>query len=167
MNVDDLKLLYQWFQIPHVLRWYARGKRYTFDMIQEKYLPRINHATIQNFIIYSNDKPVGYIQLYDVVEHLPEGVADYKHPLFKDFKPNELVGIDLFISDKNYLHTGFCSEALAIFINTHINNKFKAILVDPLKQNTIAISFFERNGFRHIISHDDDHDLMVLRIEYK
>ena len=36
MNADDLKLLHQWFQIPHVLKWYARGEKYTFEMIQEK-----------------------------------------------------------------------------------------------------------------------------------
>jgi aminoglycoside 6'-N-acetyltransferase len=133
-------------------------------MIKEKYLPRINDATILNFIIHDHDKPVGYIQFYHVTDHLPEGIPDYSHPLFNDFKPNEIIGIDLFIADENYLHTGFSSEVLEIFINTYVNNKFKAILVDPLKQNTSAISFFERNGFRHIMSQDNNHDLMVLRI---
>jgi aminoglycoside 6'-N-acetyltransferase len=112
-------------------------------------------------------KPMGYIQFYHVTDHLPEGVADYSHPLFIDFKPNEIVGIDLFIADENYLHTGFSSEVLEIFINTYINNKFKAMLVDPLKQNISAISFFERNGFRHIMGQDNNHGLMVLRIEQK
>src|SRR3990167_9099177 len=103
MNANDLKLLHQWFQIPHVLRWYARNEKYTFEMIQEKYLPRINDATIPSFIICDHDKPVGYIQFYHVTEHLPEGVANYNHPVFNDFKPNEIVGIDLFIADENYL----------------------------------------------------------------
>jgi aminoglycoside 6'-N-acetyltransferase len=165
VNEDDLKLLHQWFQIPHILRWYARDKKYTFEMIQEKYQPRINNASILSFIICDRDKPVGYIQLYHVVDHLPDGVEDYNHPVFKDFKPNELAGIDLFIADINYLRTGFGSEALELFIGMHINNRVKAILVDPLKQNTFAISFFERNGFRHVMSQDNNHDLMMLRIE--
>jgi aminoglycoside 6'-N-acetyltransferase len=176
MNAKDLKLLHQWFQIPHVLKWYARDEKYTFEMIQEKYLSRINDATIPSFIIYDHDKPVGYIQFYYVTDHLPEGIADYSHPLFNDpglehtgasFKPNEIVGIDLFIADENYLHTGFSSEALETFINININDNVKAILVDPLKQNNSAISFFERNGFKHIISQGDNHDLMILMVELK
>jgi hypothetical protein len=59
MNANDLKLLHQWFQIPHVLRWYARNEKYTFEMTQEKYLSRINDATIPSFIIYDNDKTYG------------------------------------------------------------------------------------------------------------
>lgn len=137
MNASDLKLLHQWFQIPHVLKWYARDEKYTFAMIQEKYLPRINDATIQNFIIYDQDKPVGYIQAYHLTEHLPGGIEDHSHPFFDDFKPNELVGIDFFIADKNYLHTGFSSKALKIFINTYVTNRFKAILVDPLNKTLL------------------------------
>lgn len=164
MSEGDFKLLHQWFQIPHILKWYAKNEKYTFEMIREKYLPRISDASVLVFIIYDDDKPVGYIQFYHVTDHLPEGVSDYSHPLFNDFKPNEIVGIDMFIADEDYLHRGFSSEALKIFISMYINNKFKAILVDPLKQNTSAISFFERNGFRHIMSQDNNHDLMVLRI---
>ena len=165
MSEDDLHLLHQWFQTPHVLEGYARGEKYTFEMIQEKYLPRISDATIPSFIIYENDKPVGYIQYYHLTDHLPEGIVDYNHPLFEEFKSNEIVGMDLFIADENYLHTGFSSEALAKFISMHINNKFKAILVDPIKQNISAISYFERNGFRNIMSQDNNHYLMVLRIK--
>lgn len=165
INENDLKLLYRWFQIPHVLKWYARDEKYTSEMIEEKYRQRINDVSIQSFIIYDQDKPVGYIQYYHVTEHLPEGIIDYTPPLFNNFKPNELIGIDLFIADENYLHMGFASVALALFINTYLNEKFKAVLADPVKQNTSAISFFERNGFRHILSQDAIHDLMLLKLE--
>lgn len=165
LNENDIKLLHQWFQIPHVLKWYARDEKYTLEMIEEKYRQRINDASIPNFIIYDQDRPVGYIQYYHVTEHLPEGITDYSHPLFKDYKPNELIGIDLFIADENHLRTGFGSEALGLFINAYLKEKFKAVLVDPLKQNTAAILFFEKNEFRHIQSHDVNHDLMLLKLE--
>jgi PhzF family phenazine biosynthesis protein len=164
MNEDDLYLLHQWFQIPHVLKWYAKDKKYTLEMIREKYLPRISDASIPSFIIYDNDKPVGYIQFYHVTDHLPEGIINYNHPLFNDFKPKEIAGIDLFIADENYLHTGFSSKALEKFISMYINNKFKAILVDPVELNTSAISFFRRNGFENMMSQDNNHYLMILRI---
>jgi aminoglycoside 6'-N-acetyltransferase len=162
INESDFEILYQWFQIPHILKWYTRNNTYTFEMIQEKYLPRINDASILNFIIYDHDKPVGYIQYYSVTDHLPEGIINYNHPLFNDFKASELVGLDLFIADEKYLRTGFASKALKIFIKMYIKEQFRAVLVDPLMQNNVAISFFERNGFEHIMTQDNNHDLMLL-----
>ena len=162
MTEDDLKLLYQWFQIPHILKWYARNEKYTLEMILEKYLPRLNNRTISSFIIRVDNYPVGYIQLYQITNHLPQGIADYNHPLFNSLKPDELVGIDLFIADEKYLHTGLGSEALKIFLDAHIKDKFSGVLVDPLKENSTAISFFEINDFKHLASQDTKHDLMLL-----
>lgn len=166
LNVHDLKLLYKWFRVPHILKWYARGDKYTFKRIQEKYLPRINDATIKSFIIFDDEKAVGYIQLYRVADHLPEGICSDDHPIFDEFNPEDLAGIDLFIADKNYLGTGFSSEALELFINKYVKNKCKAILVDPLKQNIIAISFFRKNSFRCILSQDANHDLLIRDMKY-
>lgn len=164
MDGEDLHLLHQWFQIPHVSKWYARGESYSLKMIQEKYLLRINNATILSFIIYDGDKAVGYIQFYYVTTYYPEGIKNNNHPVFKEFKPSEVVGIDLFIADKNYLHTGFSSKSLHAFINKYIRGRFKAVLVDPDKGNIIAIRFFERNGFVQLLSQDDQHILMVKNI---
>ena len=164
INKKDLKLLHKWFQIPHVLKWYARGEKYTLKRIEEKYIPRINNPTITNFIIYDHDKEVGYIQFYLLTDHYPEGIKNNNHPLFKDFKLEELVGIDFFIAEENYLHTGFSSYALNEFIKKYIQGKFQAVLVDPDKENSIAIRFFEKNGFKQILSQDNQHDLMVNKI---
>lgn len=167
MDENDLTLLHRWFQIPHVLKWYAEDKKYSLEEIREKYLPRINDTSIPNFIIYDQGKPVGYIQFYRLTDYLPEGMV-YNHPLVNDtgasFKLDELVGIDLFIADKDYLHTGFSNETLALFIDTYLKEKFKAVLVDPTKQNIIAIKFYEKNGFKHMMSLDDKHDLMIMDI---
>lgn len=148
MDENDLTLLYQWFKVPHILQWYAKGEKYSYEMIKEKYLPRISDATIRNFIIYDYDKPVGYIQFYFVVYHLPDGIVDDSHSLFVDYNKNEIVGIDLFIADKSYLHTGFSSEALKLFIKAHINNKIKAILVDPSKKMLLLFHFFRKMVLR-------------------
>lgn len=134
-------------------------------MIEVKYLPRINNASIPSFIIYDQDNTVGYIQYYHVTKHLPEGVKDYSHPIFSEYKPSELVGLDFFTANQNYLRTGFSSEALAIFIRIYLKGKFKAAFVDPLKHNTVAISFFEKNGFRHVLSQNANHDLMLLNLK--
>lgn len=105
MDEEDLHLLHQWFQIPLVLKWYARGESYSLKIIQEKYLLRINDATILSFIIYDGDKAVGYIKFYYVTTHYPAGIKNNNHPVFKEFKLSKVVSIDLFIADKDYLHT--------------------------------------------------------------
>jgi RimJ/RimL family protein N-acetyltransferase len=135
-------------------------------MIKEKYLPRIlNPESIPNFIVYADDTPIGYIQLYSVKDSLPDGVTDYSHPLFYSLKPNEIVGIDLFIADKNYLKKGYATLTLTNFIKEYIQGKFSLLVTDPLKSNKNAIQFFEKNGFKKIKHNNNTkNELMTLHI---
>ena len=41
LTENDLPLMLNWFQKPHVKKWYARGESYTLEMMRKKYLPRI------------------------------------------------------------------------------------------------------------------------------
>ena len=126
-------LLHQWFQVAHVKQWYARGETYSLNIIREQYLPRIiKPDDIPNFIIHLDGKPVGYIQLYQVSKSLPEGVDNYSHTLFKQFKPEDLAGIDLFIADENILGKGICSKILTAFVDAHIRGRYVAMIVDPI-----------------------------------
>ena len=159
---DDLVLLHQWFQVPHVKEWYARGVTFSLEMIREKYLPRLSDPSIPNFIISYLGKPVGYIQFYHVTDHLPEGVENYSHSLFGDFKANELVGIDLFFVDENILGKGICSKIFTSFVDSHIKGKFRGMVVDPVTSNSRAIVFFERNGFKRLTSSVDVNHLLML-----
>lgn len=168
LTENDLPLLHAWFHKPHVKQWYARGESYTIDMIKEKYLPRIlNPETILNFIVYAGNTSIGYIQLYCVNDSLPEGVTDYNHPLFDNFKPNEIAGVDLFIADENYLKQGYATLALTNFIKEYGQKKFTLLITDPLKNNKNAIQFFERNGFKKFKENDNDavNELMIFRIK--
>lgn len=129
LTENDLPLLHIWFQKSHVKEWYARGKKYSMDMIKEKYLPKIlNPESILNFIVYANNTPIGYIQLYRVNNFFPDGVTDYNHPLFDNFKPNEIAGIDLLYATLTLTH----------FIKEHVQNKFTLLVTDPLKINTTS-----------------------------
>ncbi len=110
LSEADLPLLYDWFQKPHIKQWYARGEDYSLDMIKEKYLPRIQKPElIPNFIIYADSQAIGYIQFYRVSSFLPDGVEDYTHPLFSNYKPYDMAGIDMFIADDKYLGKGYAS----------------------------------------------------------
>jgi aminoglycoside 6'-N-acetyltransferase len=167
LTESDLPLLHDWFQKPHIKKWYARGVQYTFDMIKEKYLPRIlNSSLIPNFIVYADNVPIGYIQLYCLKNSLPDGVIDYNHPLFDNSDPNEMAGIDLFIADENYLKKGYASVALENFIKEYIQGKFTLVVTDPLKSNKNAIQFFENNKFKKFKQHNNDSatELMTFQV---
>jgi len=100
LHEDNLALLHQWFQKPHIKQWYARGESFTFEMIVEKYLSRIqNPNKIPNYMIHLDGNPIGYIQLYHLSYSLPDGVKDHNHPIFDEFKPKDIAGIDLFIAE--------------------------------------------------------------------
>jgi aminoglycoside 6'-N-acetyltransferase len=167
LSETDLLLLHNWFQKPHVKEWYARDVHYTPDMIREKYLPRIlDPKSIPNFIIYADDIPIGYIQLYCLKYNLPDGVDDYSHSLFIDYNAEKIAGIDFFIADTDYLNKGYASLALKNFIDEHIRGLFSVVISDPLKKNNNAIHFLERNGFKKFVS-DSSHctnELMVLPV---
>lgn len=167
LTEKDLPLLHNWFQKPHVKQWYARGENYTIDMIREKYLPRILHPeSIPNFIVYADNTPIGYIQLYCVKDSLPDGVTDYNHPLFDNFKSNEIAGIDLFIADENYIKQGYATLSLTNFIKEYVQKKFMLLITDPLKNNKNAVQFFERYGFKKFKENDNNtmNELMIFHI---
>ncbi len=167
LTENDLPVLHDWFQKPHIKQWYARDENYTLDMIKEKYLPRIfNPESIPNFIVYADNTPIGYIQLYCVNNSLPDGVTDYNHPLFDNFKPNEIAGLDLFIADENYLKKGYATLTLTNFIKQYVQNKFTLLVTDPLKNNENAIQFFMKNGFKKLPSHPSQlvNELLVLHV---
>jgi len=167
LTENDLLLMFNWFQKPHIHQWYARGKSYTLNMIKEKYLPRIlNPKSTPNFIVYADNTPIGYIQLYCVKDSLPDGVKDYMHSLFDNFKSNEIAGVDLFIADEHYLKKGYATLALTNFIKEHVQGKFILLVTDPLKINKNAIQFFKRNGFKKLLSAQPPsiNELLVLHV---
>lgn len=163
LTEHDLPLLHWWFQKPHVKKWYANGQFFSLDMIERKYLARINNSEIANYIIDANAAPIGYIQFYKVERFLPEGIGDYNHPLFHKYHPAQLVGIDLFIAENDYLHKGYGCQIIDDFIIKYLIGKFQAVVVDPKKDNMIAISFFRKNGFTSIQIEEDNEHIIMLR----
>lgn len=165
---SDLSLMYDWFHKPHVMQWYARGEDYTLEMIRQKYLPRLQVVEkIPSFLIYLNDYPIGYIQLYQLSYSLPEGVRDYQHPLFSNAKPHDMAGIDLFVAEELYLGKGYATLALQRFIEEQLRGRFRWAVADPLKINQHAIRFFERNGFKKMMQSPIEslNELMVLHVD--
>lgn len=165
LHQDDLQLLYQWFQEPTINLLYARRQTWSLKDIENKYLPRLTgHDNVPSFIIYSNNKPIGFIQYYCLSEHYPEGIQK-ESSLFKNYQPNQIAGIDLFIATHENRGQGLGGDIINQFINEFLSN-FCLIVVDPYHDNIQAIRCYKKSGFEHSDYSDDlTYCLMIKSIE--
>ncbi len=147
MSNADLLLLKQWFSIPHVKKWYARGKSFSLEEIKEKYLPRIMDKDIESYIVSFDKKQIGYIQIYYLPKYLPDNLSIDHIQQLKTSDINTTVGLDVFFAEKSYLGKGISSQALSKFMSEMLPDHVNTVIVDPLKENSNALAFFERNKF--------------------
>jgi aminoglycoside 6'-N-acetyltransferase len=162
LTVDDLVLLYQWFQEKTVNQWYARGKFWSINEIHEKYEPRLsNKERIPSFIIYHQDLALGFIQYYSLVDYLPEGIAENNNMLFQKYSKNTLVGMDLFIALSSFRGKGIGPEIINQFINEHLSG-CSAVVVDPDAKNHAAIRCYEKAGFKQTKYSDNPNYLILI-----
>ncbi len=146
LHEDDLQLLYQWFQEPTINQLYARGQAWSLKDIENKYLPRLTgHDNVPSFIIYSDHKPIGFIQYYYLLEHYPEGIQQESR-LFKNYHPNHIAGIDLFIATHENRGQGLGLVIINQFINEFLT-RFRLVVVDPNHDNIQAIRCYKKAGF--------------------
>ena len=68
MVADDLRLLHDWLQRPHVRRWYA--ERGTYEDVVAHYLPAIEGTDpTDHYLVLLDGRPVGMLQTYLVSDH--------------------------------------------------------------------------------------------------
>ena len=148
LQQKDLEKLYEWFQTPFIKKWWCKDQIFSKEDIEKKYLPRLmGKENVPSFIIYLDNKAIGFIQYYILKDFLPEAVLDYQHPLFQEAKPEEIAGLDIFIGEAAYLNKGFAVNALREFSKKFIAKTFKIAVVDPWVDNHGAIHFFKKCGF--------------------
>ncbi|WP_238400511.1 GNAT family N-acetyltransferase [Legionella bononiensis] len=163
LNQHDLSLIYQWFQEPCVNQWYARGQHWSLEAIREKYEPRIlGQVNVPSFIIYKDEIPIGFIQYYPLEHGFPEGIHGQHNLLFKQYKQAELVGIDLFIAEKNMRGKSFGGRIINQFIKDFLTG-FSAAVVDPHILNVNAIRCYEKSGFINTLFSEDSNYLVMVK----
>ncbi|HHF7373701.1 TPA: GNAT family N-acetyltransferase [Legionella bozemanae] len=164
----DLNLMTQWFAEPTVKQGYARNQQFSLEDISAKYSPRIEGIeSIPSFIIYLNQKPIGFIQYYCLSDHLPEGISGYNASLFDEAPPEQLAGIDLFIAEPTFRGVGLGRQIIRRFISKHLY-RFKAVVVDPQIGNEQAIACYQKAGFLPTqYSEDANYLLMINMLSYR
>ena len=148
---DDLRLLHDWLQRPHVQRWWR--DRDTYDEVVEHYLPAITGDDPTDlYVVLLDDRAVGFVQTYLVTDY-PEyaevtGVGD------------GVAGIDLFIADAELTGHGLGTELLRRFVREIVFARAAttACVADPDVGNTASLRAFEKAGFRVVGQFVDPED---------
>lgn len=136
-TLDDLPLLRDWDEKPHVIR--ASGDDDCYDWAVE--LPRT--VPWREFLIAVVDgRAIGCIQIIDPAEE--------ETHYWGSCEPN-LRAIDTWIGEQRDLGQGHGTRMMGLAIDRCFSDPaVQAILLDPLVSNTGAIRFYERLGFRRI-----------------
>jgi RimJ/RimL family protein N-acetyltransferase len=145
LQLEDLVLLHEWLNLPHVHEFYDKDKENTVEDVEKRYAPKIKgeKPTDCYFALYEG-KPVGYIQKY-FVNDWPE-LGSYLN--YDDF----VVSVDLFIGNPEFMSKGFGSLMLSEFLNQVVfaDLKVSLCMIGPEPSNRRAIKAYEKVGFKHV-----------------
>lgn len=133
------ELLYKWFQMPHVVQWWPTPEEQ--EDFFNSFLKRIRSGTKPYLVLY-NDISIGYIQTYSV---------DLAQNAWLPKLSGNIIGIDQFIGEPDYLYKGIGTLFIKEFIKTIIaKESITKIIVDPEPINFAAIRCYEKVGFKKV-----------------
>lgn len=151
LSFSDVPLMHSWFNLPHVKKFYSL-RQWTEAEVMKKLEPYIEGKQLVNgFIVLIDDKPIGYIQKYNVVDF------PWPNQNLTDEIVKNAAGMDLFIGDASLIGNGIGSQLIQAFLNQHIWPNKQYCLVDPDISNTAAIRCYEKLNFKeHAIINSTD-----------
>jgi RimJ/RimL family protein N-acetyltransferase len=142
MAADDLRLLHEWLQRPHVRRWY--GKQRTYEEVVDHYLPAIEgRDPTDHYIVMLDDRPIGMLQTYVV--------ADYpEYATAVAIEDRHTAGTDILVGIEELTGKGLGTEILRRFATDVVfaRPETTSIVADPDARNIASVRAFEKAGFR-------------------
>jgi aminoglycoside 6'-N-acetyltransferase len=149
MTAADLPLIRRWLAQPHVAEWWHDPE--TFEFVSGD----LDHPDVAQFIVTLDDRPLGYLQCYQIGEW---------HSGFGP-QPAGTRGIDQFIGDADKLALGHGSAFIRTFIERLIRKGVPRIVIDPRPTNSRAIRAYEKAGCRRVREVDtpDGRALLMMR----
>jgi len=147
---EDMPLFLSWAKKPQVRdTWFQEG----YEAINKYYEKIEGNGYDYAYIIYLDEKPIGYIQTSDLYAYRkkcknPKGV--FTHEAQGTFC------LDIFIGEEDYLDKGYGTQIVTAFVDKLLKEfKAKKILIDPASSNKRAIRCYEKAGFKIIRKEND------------
>lgn len=141
LTFADVPLMFQWFNKPHVQRFYSL-RSWTIDEVKDKLTPYILcEKPVSGFITYLDKSPIGYTQTCRI--------SDYPWPEqgFSDDVVQSAAGLDIFIGEESHLHQGLGAQIMRAFLSQYTWPQFQYCIVDPDVNNLTAIHCYEKLHF--------------------
>lgn len=148
----DLRLLHEWFQRPHVKRWWLDGPE-TYEQVVDEYLPAIDGRSPDDlYLALLDERPIGFIQTYLM--------SDYPEWAKLVGGVDGAAGVDLFIAEADLTGQGIGTAMLRRFVAEIVFARPATIacVADPDVRNTASVRAFEKAGFRIVAEFLDPSD---------
>ncbi|MFH1831676.1 MAG: GNAT family N-acetyltransferase, partial [bacterium] len=143
LEEKDLPLFFEWVKKPHVAPWWYSDM---YEKFVEKNKPeKLISNYVYPFIIYINNKPIGYIHYYIAVK------AENGWWMESLGQPVETVGMEIFIGQTEYVGKGIGTIVVKKFVEKIFKEtNAPKIIVDPELKNMAAVRCYEKAGFEQL-----------------
>jgi len=142
LSESDFDLMHDWLNRPHVTEWWDGTE--TLNQVQVKYQNKIEARFVFPYLIYLNEKPIGYIQMY---------IAKTDDPDSQWWPDTEegTVGVDQLIGEAELINKGIGTAFVRQFTDELLKKDWiKKVIVDPTPENARAIRAYEKAGFNAV-----------------
>jgi aminoglycoside 6'-N-acetyltransferase len=162
MAANDLPLLYEWLQRPHVKRWYTGHG--TYEEVVAHYMSAIDgRDPTEHFIVLLDGRPIGMVQTY-VVADFPEYARTVGVP------DSDTAGVDILIGVEELTGRGIGARILQSFVGEVVFGRPGATscVADLDAANVASMRAFEKAGFRavrEVVDPDSGRLHTLVRIE--
>ena len=153
MHSNDFEVMVKWLNDEQVLEYYEEPPS-DIERVIKKYGPRVEGKHyVTPCIIEHKEKPIGYIQYYEIQEGELKRYGYITNP--------KIYGIDQFIGDTQLWGKGIGTSIILMMLNylSIIKNASRVVL-EVKKDNGRAISSYKKCGFREI--KDLNNDLLLM-----
>ncbi len=155
---SDYSKLYTWCKNKNVYEWFEQ-RVLSYDEIVSKYKTKLMNNKQKIYIIKSNNKDIGLVQIYKFANDIHLDLGNYQN----------IYEYDLFIGEETYLNKGI-GQNIVNNINKKIYEEYKAdaIILRPFKRNIRAIKCYEKCDYKKIYEYkgsdtlENKEDIIVL-----
>lgn len=144
ITLDDCEVIRSWIKSNKYARhWYYKDKIPRLSTLKNKIENKLKQPKTKVNIILVDDVAIGYIQSYPV-----DGCGNWT----KQVKVAEnMVSIDYFIGDLNYIHKGLGAKIILEYIEQIIKKEnYSMVLISPDPENIVNCRCVEKCGFKYI-----------------
>ncbi|MDR0954603.1 MAG: GNAT family N-acetyltransferase [Rikenellaceae bacterium] len=143
---EDIPLLNEWLGKEYIKKWFGEKEQWLNEIEQRNG----SYDFITHFIVYCNDRKIGYGLHADCfyVKDMKDGDHDFSELYGEVTEANHTFEIGYLIGEEEYLAKGIGKRMIRLLEEKIIELGGKEIAADPLEENLISIKTLLSNGFK-------------------